>query len=281
MKVSDIYTQTEPVISLEFFPPKENMELVFETLKNLIEFGPNFVSVTSKSDGTNKDKTFEITSRIKIEYGIEAIPHLTCISTTMNEINENLSEINEKGLENILALRGDRPEELVNSHFRHASQLVLQIKQNMPDFCIGVAGYPETHPEAESIENDLDRLTEKIDNGADFVITQMFFENGFFFDFLEKSEKIGIEVPVVAGIMPIFSYKNINKFAKMCGVQVPCTLERKMRQYIDDPDSIIQLGIDFALEQCSELLDNKIPGLHFYTMNRSTQVGEILRQLQK
>jgi len=280
MNIKQIYKTSTPAFSLEFFPPKQNMEIVFETLEELIEFGPKFVSVTSKSDGTNKDQTFDITSRIKNDYGIEGVPHLTCINSSRSEIYKNIIEIADMGIRNVLALRGDIPEGNIKSNFKHGYELVTQIKTIRPDFCIGVAGYPEKHPEAESLESDIVYLKKKVDSGADFVITQMFFDNTYFSDFTDRIQKLNITVPVVPGIMPVFSFKNINRFAKMCGVAIPQKLKTEMENFKDDPESISKLGIDHAVEQCSELLDNGVPGLHFYTMNRTIQVREILKQLQ-
>ena len=280
MNIKDIYKTSTPVFSLEFFPPKHNMEIVFETLEDLVEFGPKFVSVTSKSDGTNKDKTFDITSQIKNDYGIEGVPHLTCINSSRSEINKNIVEVAGMGIRNVLALRGDIPEGRINSKLKYASELVAQIKKIRPDFSIGVAGYPEKHPESESHESDLAYLKEKVDNGADFVITQMFFDNAYFSDFTDRIQDLNINVPVVPGIMPVFSFKNINRFAEMCGVSIPHTLNTEMENYKNDPESILKLGIDLSVKQCSDLLDNGVPGLHFYTMNRTIQVREILKQLR-
>jgi len=190
-----------------------------------------------------------------------------------------LEEISAKGMENILALRGDKPKEIKCHDCQHASQLIEIIKRKYPHFCIGIAGYPEKHPESPSKESDLMYLKKKIDSGAEYIITQMFFDNAFFFEFMNETIKMKIDVPILPGIMPIFSYKNISKFANRCGVEIPIKLRKVMEKYKDDDESMMKFGIDYAVKQCNELMENDVVGLHFYTMNRAIQVREIIKQL--
>ncbi len=281
MKIRDVYTKETPVFSLEFFPPKKKKDIVYSTLEELIEYHPKFVSVTSKSDGTNRDETRGITARIKNEYDIEAMPHLTCISLSEEEITRSVESMKRDGLENIMALRGDPPEVERKHGYNYASELIRHIRRLDADICIGAAGYPETHIEAESPELDLAHLKEKVDNGADFILTQMFFKNDYYYRFLEKTAKLGISVPIIPGIMPVFSYKNITRFAEMCGTEIPPALQNKMERFKEDDESVHKLGIEFAVEQCIDLLENGVKGLHFYTMNKTHQMKEILRELTK
>ncbi|MCX8083973.1 MAG: methylenetetrahydrofolate reductase [NAD(P)H] [Calditerrivibrio sp.] len=281
MKISNMLENKHSLISFEFFPPKkiENEHILFETIDSLKKFKPDFVSITYGAGGSTKDKTLDWTLRIKRDYSIETMMHLTCITSNRNEIDDLLDILKKNGIENILALRGDIPKDglayTISSDFKYAADLVREIKPY--GFCIGVAGYPEGHLEAESLEKDIEHLKEKIEAGGEFIITQLFFDNTFFYRYLEILQIYGIDQPVIAGIMPITSYGQIEKFKQMCGVSIPRSLVEKIEGKNDD--YVFSVGVEYSTRQCEELLKNKVRGLHFYTLNRSEATGEILKNL--
>lgn len=282
MKICDKLNVKKRVLSFEFFPPKkvENEHILFETLDELINFNPDFVSITYGAGGSTKDKTLEWTLKIKNDYKLTVMMHLTCITSDKEEIDELLDNLKKNGIENILALRGDIPKDGLNYHisndFKYASDLVGFIKKK--DFCIGVAGYPEGHLEAKSIEEDILNLKKKIKAGGDFIITQLFFDNRLFYRYLELLDKNGINTPVLAGIMPITSFAQVDKFRKMCGVYIP---EKFISIIADkDDDYVFNAGVEYTIKQCEDLLSNGVKGLHFYTLNKSEATKKILNNLK-
>ncbi|AEI15080.1 5,10-methylenetetrahydrofolate reductase [Flexistipes sinusarabici DSM 4947] len=284
MKISDILSRKERVLSFEFFPPKkvENEHILFESIERLKRWNPDFVSVTYGAGGSTRDKTLDWTKKIKDDYLLNVMMHLTCIASTREGVINILKELKKSGIDNIFALRGDIPEELDNieeafKDFRYASDLVRLIREVDDSFSIGVAGYPEGHIECPNIGEDIENLKKKVDQGADFIITQLFFDNRYFYDYLDMLEKYCITLPVIAGIMPIINIKQVIKFTDMCGATVPEYLKNKMMDR--SPEEMLNIGVDFATKQCRDLLENNVKGLHFYTLNRSRATINVLKNL--
>ena len=285
MKIIDILKQDKPAFSFEFFPRKDNdgFDQLFETIDNLKSWDPAFVSVTYGAGGSTRSKTIDLVGRIKKEIGLESMAHLTCVGHSSDEILKVLESIKEQNVDNVLALRGDPPAGETNftkpDHgFGYAEELVQFIRERF-SFCIGVAGYPEGHPECSNREEDLAHLKNKVLAGASFVVTQLFFDNKYYFDFVADLQKIGVDVPVIPGIMPIVNLKQIKRFTKMCGATVPPDLMVRLEKVQDDPESVCQIGIDHAINQCEKLLMQGAPGIHFYTLNRSRATLSVLEGL--
>ncbi len=286
MKVIEALKENKQTISFEFFPPKteEQEKKLFGVIEKLKQFNPNFVSITCGALGTTKDKTIFWVKKIKQDFGLEPVAHLTCVAETRDSLEKHIDELYNLGVKNILALRGDPPEghqKFVppNNGFRYANQLVEFIKKKNPDFCIGVAGYPEKHRESESIEKDTEYLKQKVNAGADYVISQLFFEPNMFLAFLERCEKSGITVPILPGIMIITSLKQLTKLTQMCGASIPKALKDKLEKHQDDPEAIKQIGIDEAVKLCLKLKEKNIPGLHFFVMNQAKAISSVLQRL--
>ena len=273
MKIIDILKQDKPAFSFEFFPPKDDVgfDQLFETIDNLKSWDPAFVSVTYGAGGSTRSKTIDLVGRIKKEIGLESMAHLTCVGHSSDEILKVLESIKEQNVDNVLALRPD-------NGFGYAEELVQFIRERF-SFCIGVAGYPEGHPESSNREEDLVHLKNKVLAGASFVVTQLFFDNKYYFDFVASLRKIGVDVPVIPGIMPIVNLKQIKRFTKMCGATVPPDLMVRLEKVQDDPESVCQIGIDHATNQCEKLLMQGAPGIHFYTLNRSRATLSVLEGL--
>ncbi len=285
MKVCDILKSSrEIVLSFEFFPPKkeENWPLFWKTVNNLKKWNPDFVSVTYGAGGSTHDKSIELSIDLKNQ-GFTVVTHLTCISTPVRKLRETLALLMREGIENLLALRGDIPRDYVRDereeYFSYAWQLV-ELASKFNHFCIGVAGYPEGHLESKSIEEDIYYLKFKVDKGAHFIITQLFFDNSYFYDFVERAQKAGIAIPIIPGIMPISSYSQIIRFTELCGAKIPTGLLRLLEQHKDDPDAIKNIGIEYAINQCEDLIRNGVKALHFYTLNTNESVDRILEGLK-
>lgn len=285
MKIIDVLKQDKPAFSFEFFPPKDNdgFDKLFETIDNLKPLNPAFVSVTYGAGGSTRSKTIDLVGRIKKEIGLESMAHLTCVGHNSDEILNVLESIKKQNVDNVLALRGDPPAGEINftkpnNGFGYAVELVQFICERF-SFCIGVAGYPEGHPESSNREEDLFHLKKKVLAGASFIVTQLFFDNKYYFDFVASLRKIGVDVPVIPGIMPIVNLKQIKRFTKMCGATIPHDLMVRMEAAQDDPESVCQIGIDHAANQCRKLLMHGAPGIHFYTLNRSRATLSVLERL--
>ncbi len=286
MKIRTRLNPSKPCFSFEFFPPKtaEGEKQLWETLEDLRSLDPGFVSVTYGAGGSTRDRTIELVGQIKARTGIEAMAHLTCVGHTKEEISAVLSKLAAAKIDNILALRGDPPKgetafQKVEGGLGYASELVQFIRERDLGFSMGVAGNPEGHLES-SKEDDLKNLKRKVDEGADFVITQLFFDNAFYFDFVERARRIGVNVPIVPGIMPITNYEQIHRFVRVCGATVPMRLQLELEKVKDDPQAVMQLGVAHATLQCSELLSRGVPGIHFYTLNRSPASRMIVSALR-
>jgi methylenetetrahydrofolate reductase (NADPH) len=275
-----------PVFSFEFFPPKteDGLRNLFEAVGELRSLRPDYVSVTYGAGGSTATKTIEIVSRIKEEYGIEAMAHFTCVGSNVTELRDTLDAMASVGVDNVLALRGDPPagqEEWVKTDggLEYSRELVELIRTGYP-FSIGAACFPETHIHATSAEDDLYYLKEKVDAGAQFLITQLFFDNPLYFDFVRRARDIGIEVPIVPGIMPITNVKQLERMTSLCGATIPARLRRELVSRSDQPDAVKDFGVAYATMQCAELLRGGAPGIHFYTLNRSPATRAILSALK-
>lgn len=277
MKVIDALKKGKPTLSFEFFPPKtkEQEDRLFDVISKLKSFHPDFVSVTYGALGTTRAKTFFWVKEIKERFQIEPVAHLTCMAASKSDMRQELDELAAMGVKNILALRGDQPVD----GFRFAKELVAFIKKYYPQVCVGVAGYPEKHPEAPDLETDIKHLKEKIEAGAEYIITQLFFDNKDFFNFKEKCQEQGIKVPIVPGIMPITSLAQIKKMTRICGAGIPSKLLDRLEKFSDDRSAVEQIGIEQALSQCEGLLKEKVCGIHFFVLNQSGPISNILKCL--
>ena len=288
MKIGEILKRGVFSVSFEFFPPKteEGERQLFETIRDLKRLKPTFVSVTYGAGGSTRDRTRRVVKRIHEEAGLNVMAHLTCIAHTRDELVEILSDYDRMGIDNILALRGDVPRDKPDFRppeggCRYAVELVRLIRENFGErFSVGVASYPEGHPESPNMEWEIRFFREKVLAGADFSITQMFFENSYYYEFVDLCQRSGIEVPIIPGIMPITNFKQIKKFASMCGATIPQSLIEKMEPVEDRPEEVEKIGVDFAVRQCEDLISNGVPGLHFYTLNRSRATLKIYEAIK-
>jgi methylenetetrahydrofolate reductase (NADPH) len=287
MKIRNRLNPSNPCFSFEFFPPKtdEGTANLLKTLADLAPLDPGFVSVTYGAGGSTRDRTVELVTHIKRDTGIEAMAHITCVGHTRDELRELLRRLADAKVDNVLVLRGDPPQgqkafEPVEGGFRYASELVRFIREEDFNFSLGGACYPEGHVETLSRDEDLRHLKEKVDAGLDFVITQLFFDNAFYFDFVERARRIGINVPIVPGIMPITNYEQVQRFTRMCGATVPMRLTLQLERVKDQPEALVQLGVAHATVQCMELLSRGVPGIHFYTLNKSPATRMIVSALR-
>lgn len=274
-----------PVISFEIFPPKNDvdgtkLDKLIEHLAILKKYNPAFISLTYGAGGTNQDFALDIIKRIQSELRLNVMPHFTCVGASRESVKNYLSEIQSLGLKNILALRGDIPEGVVQTKFdfKYANELVEFIKSNT-SLSIGVAGYPECHIDCDDFATDLENLKRKVDAGADAIYTQMFFDNDKFFNFVQSAGNAGINVPIIPGILPISGFQQLEKMLSMAKVSVPKALIEKLERYKDNPVDSKKIGVEFASCQCQKLIDAEIAGLHFYTLNTSSSVSQILDNL--
>lgn len=282
MKVTEAFKKKDgPAISFEFFPPKtpEQEKHLFEVIGKLKAFKPDFVSVTYGAMGTTREKTFHWVEKIKKEFGIEPVAHLTCVAATRDDISRQIDELDRIGVTNILALRGDPPEGLTDfvppaNGFKFAKELIAFIKEKKPHFCLGAAAFPEK-PESVSF------LKEKVEAGADYAITQLFFDNQFFFEFIGKAEKAGIRVPIIPGLMPITSLKQVKRLTSLCGATIPSALLAELEKLAGDNAAVETVGSNQTLKQARELIIAGVKGLHFFVMNQAEPISRILAQLKK
>ena len=278
----------EPSFSFEFFPPRtdEGERNLGRALAELSRLEPTFVSVTYGAGGstTQKRKTIDIVSSIKSMYGLEAMAHFTCVGATVEELRSTLDIMRDAGIRNVLALRGDPPpgvaEWTATEGGLSYSRELIELIRDEYEFAIGAACFPEVHIHAESAESDLRYCKEKVDAGARFLITQLFFDNANYWDFVGRARDIGIDVPIIPGIMPITNYEQIRRFTSMCGAVIPDFLMRELGLRADQPDAVADFGLAYATLQCADLLAKGAPGIHFYTLNRSTATRAILSALR-
>ena len=274
--ISELLASQRTVRSLEFFPPKDDagMESLRQTATALKRMAPDFVSVTYGAGGTTRDRTAQASAMLRNEFGFTVMPHLTCVGHSRTELSVIADQLHGSGYRNIMTLRGDPPKGDTQFHttadgLSHANELVELLKARHQDFCLGVAGYPEKHPEAPSLEVDLTRLRRKVDAGAAFITTQLFFDNTVYYRFVEKCRAAGITVPIVPGIMPVLSLKQVRRFTEMCGAHLPPQLITRLEVAAENADVVEMMGIDWALDQIRGLLANGAPGYHLYIMNRA------------
>ena len=274
--ISDFFAQQRPLRSIEFFPPRDDsgVEVLRTAATSLKRMNPDFVSVTYGAGGTTRDRTAQVSAMLKHELGFTVMPHLTCVGHSRAELGEIADRIYAGGFRNIMTLRGDPPKgstefRVATDGLRNASELVELLKARQPGLCLGVAGYPEKHPEAPSLDVDLTHLKRKVDAGADFITTQLFFDNTLYYRFVERCRAVGITVPIVPGIMPVLSLKQIQRFTQMCGASLPKQLITRLEVAAEDTDVVETIGIDWALTQIRGLLANGAPGYHLYILNRA------------
>jgi methylenetetrahydrofolate reductase (NADPH) len=286
MKITDILATRSRAFSFEFFPPRddEGLARLFETVAALRKYRPAYVSVTYGAGGSTRRMTLDLVRRIKAETGIETMAHLTCVGSTRDEIAQILDQLARADINNVLALRGDPPKgqeqfQAVAGGFGHGDELVAFIREQHPELCIGVAGYPEKHPESLDSRTDLTYLVNKVRAGANFIITQLFFGDCDYFAFVKQLQEAGLSVPVLPGIMPITNVTQIKRFTATCGARIPATLLSQLEAAQEDPEAVRAVGVAHAVAQCRELLADGAPGIHLYTLNRSTASVEILDRL--
>jgi methylenetetrahydrofolate reductase (NADPH) len=288
MRIDEIISASdEPTFSFEFFPPKSDVgeRNLREALEALVPMRPDFASVTYGAGGSTRDRTLEIVTWLKHDLGIEALAHLTCVGASKAELRQVLDRTAAAGIDNVLALRGDPPrgESAWTPHpdgFHYSTELAELIAEAHPGLAIGAACFPEVHPQAVDMTSDLRFLRAKVDAGASFLITQLFFDNELYFRFVEEARAVGIEVPILPGIMPITNVAQIKTITGLCGAKIPPALMEQLELRADDADAVLELGVSYATLQCAELLARGAPGIHFCTLNRSAATRAILAALR-
>jgi methylenetetrahydrofolate reductase (NADPH) len=285
VRISEKLHTRRPFFSFEFFPPKDdaaerNLLATIEALKPL---DPGFVSITYGAGGSTRTRTVDIAKRLRSDVGFDVMAHVTCGGSTVDELRELLSDLRRAGIENIMALRGDPPRGsaayvVTEGGLRYASDLIAMLKAGFP-FCVGGACYPEKHPEAASLDADLAALSAKVRAGAEFLVTQLFFDNARYFEFIERARSWGITVPILPGIMPITNYDQIDRFTRQCGATIPPSLRTELELRRDDPHAIVDLGVAYMTLQVADLLARGAPGVHFYTLNRSPATRAVVSAL--
>jgi methylenetetrahydrofolate reductase (NADPH) len=287
VKIIDFFGRRRAVVSFEFFPPKTpaGETALFGTIERLRTLDPAFVSVTYGAGGSTRQKTTELVTRIKHEIGIEAMAHLTCVGHSRDELGAILDHLRRNGIENVLPLRGDPPAgesafRPAPDGFTHGYQLAAFIRGRGDPFCLAGAGYPEGHVECRDRQRSIEHLRIKVAAGLDFVITQLFYDNADYWDFVTRARALGITVPLVPGIMPITNVAQIERIASLCGARIPDRLRSRLESARDDEAATLQIGVEEAVIQCRELLEKGAPGLHFYTLNKSPATRAIFEQLR-
>ncbi len=286
MRIDEIAGLGKPTVSFEFFPPKTDAGFLslFKTIEELTPLRPSYVSVTYGAGGSTREKTVDLVVRIQRDLGIRAMAHLTCVGHTADQIGSVLDDLWAGGIRNVLALRGD-PQvgqttfTKTEGGFGYANELVEYVA-NRHAFSTAVAGYPEGHPQCLNRTRDLEHLKQKADAGAKLIITQLFFDNADFYRFRDDARRMGINIPIIAGIMPITNVAQIKRFVSMCGAKIPQPLLVKLESLEADPEAVYAYGIDYATEQCADLLRQGIDGLHYYTLNKSKATVDIVKRLK-
>ena len=289
MRIDRLFNQRLPTISFEFFPPKNEggWAQLYQAIGELHSLKPSYVSVTYGAGGSTRGKTLDLVTRIQNELKIRSMAHLTCVGHTADEIGHILDDLWNAGVPNVLALRGDPPAGQTNftatqGGFANADALVhyMRTRPGAQDFCVGVAGYPEGHPQCLNLTRDMEYLKRKVDNGANFVVTQLFFDNADFYRFRDQARAMGIKVPIIAGIMPILNVGQIKRFVSMCGSKIPQPLLTRLEGLEPNLEAVHDAGVDYAAQQCKDLLANGCEGIHFYTLNRSKATVQICKELK-
>lgn len=288
MPLRETYGPDKFGLSFELFPPKTEAgeAELFQHLVELMSFAPSYVTCTYGAGGSTRAKTLDIVERVRRQFGCPVASHLTCVGCTIDDLRAYLREAEARGVENIVALRGDPPKgqsqfEAVSGGFRYAADLVTLIRGEFPKFGVAVAGYPETHQEALNPQADLDNLKRKVDAGADVVITQLFYSNDDFFRFRDACERLGIEVPIVPGVLPVTNLAQITRITALCGARLPARFQAALEACASDADAQFEAGVDFATEQVRQLIEAGIPGIHFYVLNKSPATSRVLRAVAR
>ncbi len=283
MRVSEAYAEGRFGLSFELFPPKtpKGEEELFRHVAELMAFKPSYVTCTYGAGGSTRDKTLDIVSKVHQQHQVPVASHLTCVGTSADGLRDYLREAWSKGIKNIVALRGDPPKgettfRPTEDGLRYANELVALIRGEFPEFGIAVAGYPETHLEALSPRADLDNLKRKVDAGADIVITQLFYNNADFFEFQQRVQALGIDIPIIPGVLPVTNLAQIKRIAALCGAQLPESFVKDLDHYANDADGQFKVGIEYATKQVQELVDAGVAGIHFYVLNKSLATARIL-----
>jgi len=285
MKIKDLFAQKKRILSFELFPPKRdgNLDGLFQTVQELKQLGPDYISITYGAGGSSRDMTYDIALRLK-ENAVLPLVHFTCVGHSRLEIKQLLDKLKTAGIENLLALRGDPPKDQTAftpapDGFRYANELIQFIRAEGYDFCLGVAGYPEGHTEVLSKMEDIQNLKRKIQSGGDFIVTQLFFDNQDYFRYVEQLRSVGVSNPVQPGIWLLTDYVQIEKICHLSGAKYPAVLRDKIEPIKENKEKVAQAGIEYAVDQCDELLRKGAPGVHFYVMNKSHSVREVIKRL--
>ncbi len=285
MRISESLRRRNPHFSFEFFPPKsdEGVETLLETTRQLRALDPGFVSVTYGAGGSTRARTMSVAKRIRRELGMEVLAHVTCVGHSVSELRAVFAELERDDIENVLALRGDPPKGQppfipADGGFSYAVELLDLLAREFR-FCTGAAAYPEVHPEAIDAVSDLTNAVRKVDAGAEFLITQLFFDNDRYFAFVDRARAAGIGVPIIPGIMPITGYSQVARMTAMCGAAIPPRLLRELELRKDEPEAAAELGVAYATLQCADLLARGAPGIHFYTLNKSPSTRAVVSAL--
>ncbi len=286
MKLSEVYGHGQPAISIEVFPPKspDGDRLLWETLDRLQKYQPAFVSCTYGAGGSTRSRTLDICREVMDRYGLPTTAHFTCVGSSQADLCEWLAQAHATGIPNIMALRGDAPQgetgfQAAENGLRYANELVALIRSQPHPFGVGVAAYPERHPESPDAQSDLDHFVRKVDAGADAAFTQLFYVNDVYFRFRDACAVRGVHLPIVPGIMPVTEFARIKRIAAMCQATFPEELAQRLEAVQDDKEAQFEIGVEFAIEQCRELLDAGVPGIHFYALNKSQACERILDAL--
>jgi methylenetetrahydrofolate reductase (NADPH) len=287
MKIRDLFESHHRTFSFEFFPPKDEISAVDFGINvgQLLKLDPTFVTVTYGAGGSNQERTFGLVDYLQNKIGLNTMAHYTCVGSGRNKISNDMEYLDRIRIENLMLLRGDPPKGTDVFHapadgFSYASDLISFVRQRF-SFSIGAAAYPEKHPESSSLEEDIQKLKIKCQSGVDFLITQLFFDNRAYFNFIEKVKQAGIHCRIIPGIIPVTNYKQIKRFVELTSATFPEDLLEKLEQYQDNPEKVYQVGIDHAIKQCIDLLEAGAPGLHFYTLNKSRAAVEVFESLPR
>lgn len=287
MKISELFAQQAKTFSFEFFPPKNFTATVDLGINvgQLLKLDPSFISVTYGAGGSTQNQSFDLLDYLENKIGLTTMAHYTCVGANRAKIEADMQQLYELNVENLMLLRGDPPKGAESfpenpDGFNNGSDLVRFVSAQKR-FCIGAGAYPEGHVEAESLEQDLQFLKQKVEAGSDFLVTQMFFDNNYYFDFVKKAEVLGINCRIIPGLIPITNFKQIQRFAKLSGAKIPEHIIEQMKPYQDDPKKIYQIGVDLAIKQCEDLLEKGAPGIHFYTLNKSRATVDIFQSLPR
>ncbi len=282
-RITDLLKEKSPLLSVEFFPPKSeaNVDNLIETARKITALKPDFTSVTYGAGGSTRSRSASVSKRMKDELDLRVMPHLTCVNATRDQLGEIVDEFYDEGYRNIMALRGD-PQQgqevftVTEGGFGYASDLIAYIQNRHPEICLGIAGYPEKHPQAPSLNSDIEFLKVKADAGGSFITTQLFFDNAAYFSYVDRVRAAGIDLPIIPGIMPVLSVAQIKRIAKLCDASLPTELETQLDKVQGDVDAVKQVGINWAQKQMSELIEQGVAGIHLYALNKADAAIELM-----